>query len=159
YFSPTIAGSRPGGLVAACWAAMVATGEQGYLGSSKRILECAREIRKGIDSIPELRVLGDPLWIIAFSAANLDIYRILDFMSQREWSLNGLHKPPAVHLCVTLRHTQPGVVDRFLTDLRAAVEFVKDHPKERGGMAPVYGMAASLPFRGVVSEMLKRYMD
>jgi sphinganine-1-phosphate aldolase len=26
-------------------------------------------------------------------------------------------------------------------------------------MAPVYGMAASLPFRGVISDLLRRYLD
>ena len=26
-------------------------------------------------------------------------------------------------------------------------------------MAPIYGMAATLPLRGVVGEMLKRYLD
>jgi glutamate/tyrosine decarboxylase-like PLP-dependent enzyme len=159
YFSPTIAGSRPGGLVAACWAAMVATGAHGYLDSTRRILETARAIRQGIESIPDLRVLGDPLWIIAFASPHLDVYKILDFMSQKDWSLNGLHKPAAVHLCVTLRQTQPGVVERFLADLGAGVEYVKTHPKDKGGLAPVYGMAASLPFRGVVADMLKRYMD
>ena len=29
YASPTIAGSRPGGLIACCWAALVATGQDG----------------------------------------------------------------------------------------------------------------------------------
>ena len=52
-------------------------------------------------------------------------------MSARGWSLNGLHKPAAVHLCVTLRHTQPGVAERFLEDLRAAVAEVRAAP-ERG---------------------------
>jgi hypothetical protein len=26
-------------------------------------------------------------------------------------------------------------------------------------LAPVYGLAASLPLRGLISDMLKRYMD
>ncbi len=26
-------------------------------------------------------------------------------------------------------------------------------------MAPVYGMAATVPFRGLLSDLLKRYMD
>ena len=38
YFSPTLAGSRPGALSAACWAAMISTGEQGYLEATRRIL-------------------------------------------------------------------------------------------------------------------------
>jgi glutamate/tyrosine decarboxylase-like PLP-dependent enzyme len=159
YFSPTIAGSRPGGLVAACWAALVATGEQGYLRATKQILETAATMRQGIEAIPELRVLGDPLWIIAFDSPTLDIYKILDYLTSRHWNLNGLHKPPAVHFCVTLRHTQPGVAEHFLADLQAAVEHVKAHPQEKGGMAPMYGMAATFPFRGMVGDLLKRYMD
>ena len=89
----------------------------------------------------------------------LDIYRILDAMSARGWSLNGLHKPAAVHLCVTLRHTQPGVAERFLADLKRAVEEVRTQPKSSGGMAPMYGMAGTLPFRGVVDDMLRRFID
>ncbi|GIW00861.1 aminotransferase class V-fold PLP-dependent enzyme [Roseiflexus sp.] len=159
YVSPTMAGSRPGGLSAAAWAAMVSIGEQGYLEATRRILETARRIRCGIESIPELRVLGDPLWVIAFASMRLDIYRVLDQMAQRGWNLNGLHHPPAIHICVTLLHTQPGVADRFIADLRDAVAAVRREPRARGGMAPVYGMAASLPFRGVVSDLLRRYLD
>ena len=47
YFSPTFAGSRPGALSAACWAALVSIGEQGYLEASRRILETAKAIREG----------------------------------------------------------------------------------------------------------------
>jgi len=58
-----------------------------------------------------------------------------------------------------LRHTQPGVAERFIEDLKEAVTYVKGHPEEKGTMAPVYGMAATLPLRGLVSDMLKRYLD
>jgi sphinganine-1-phosphate aldolase len=159
YFSPTLAGSRPGALSAACWAAMVAMGERGYLEATGRILVAAGAIKRGIEATPGLRVLGDPLWVIAFDAPGLNVYQILDVMSRRGWSLNGLHRPPAVHIAVTLRHAQPGVPERFLADLREAVAYVRAHPAEREGMAPVYGLAASLPLRGVVGDLLRRYID
>jgi glutamate/tyrosine decarboxylase-like PLP-dependent enzyme len=159
YMSPTAAGSRPGSLVAVCWAALLAHGEQGYKEATHKILQTAATIRRGIESIPELRILGDPLWILAFTTDKLDIYRILDYMTARHWNLNGLHKPPAVHLCITLRHTQPGVAERFVADLKAAVEHVQAHSDEKGGMAPMYGMAATLPFRGMVGDMMKAYLD
>ncbi len=159
YFSPTFAGSRPGALSAACWAAMTSIGAEGYLAATKKILETAEAIKRGIREIPELRVLGDSLFVIAFASDTLDIYKVLDAMTHKGWSLNGLHKPSCVHLCVTLRHTQPGVAERFLRDLKAAMAFVKANPEEKGGMAPVYGMAATMPMRGVVSDMLKRYLD
>ena len=159
YFSPTFAGSRPGALSAACWAAITSIGVEGYLAATKKILETSNAIKQGIRGIPELHVLGDPLFVIAFASDSLDIYKVLDAMTHKGWSLNGLHKPSCMHLCVTLRHTQPGVAARFLQDLKAAVAFVKDHPEEKGSMAPVYGMASTMPMRGVVSDMLKRYLD
>ena len=159
YFSPTFAGSRPGALSAACWAALTSIGEQGYLDATKRILETAAKVKEGIRKIPELRVLGDPLFVVAFASDSIDVYKVLDYMSHKKWSLNGLHKPTCVHLCVTLRHTQPGVAERFVEDLRETVEHVKAHPEEKGTMAPVYGMASTIPMRGLVSDMLKKYLD
>jgi sphinganine-1-phosphate aldolase len=159
YCSPTFAGSRPGALTAACWAAMVSMGAKGYLEATRKILETAAFIKAGIQRIPELSILGDPLWVIAFGSEKLDIYRVMEVMSQRKWALNPLHKPPAVHLCVTLRHTGEAVAERFIDDLNSAVGYVKENPDARGGMAPVYGMAARLPLRGVVGDILERYMD
>lgn len=159
YFSPTFAGSRPGALIATCWASMVAMGEDGYLQATQKIMQTASRIKEGIKQIPELYVLGDPLWVIAFASDTLDIYKVMDFMTGRKWSLNGLHHPSGVHLAVTLRHTQPGVSERFVTDLREAVTYVKEHPEGSEGMAPVYGMAANMPLKGVVRDLLKGYLD
>lgn len=159
YFSPTLAGSRPGALSAACWASMVAIGQHGYMQATQRIMQTASAIKKGIGNIPDLHVLGKPLWVIAFGSETLDIYRVMDYMTAKGWSLNGLHKPACLHLCVTLRHTQPGVVERFIRDLRDAVEYVRDNPQTEGGMAPIYGMAATLPVRSVVEDLLERYID
>jgi glutamate/tyrosine decarboxylase-like PLP-dependent enzyme len=146
-------------LSAACWAALTSIGAQGYLDATQKILETAETIKNSIRQIPELRVLGDPLFVVAFASESLDIYKVLDYMTRKKWSLNGLHKPSCVHLCITLRHTQLGVAERFIEDLKEAVAYVRGHPEEKGRMAPVYGMAATLPLRGLVSDMLKRYLD
>jgi sphinganine-1-phosphate aldolase len=163
YFSPTFAGSRPGGLSAACWASMQAIGRQGYLDATQKILTTATRIREGIAAIPELEVLGDPLWVISFAARepkSLDIYRVSDAMTKKRWNLNGLHRPSCVHIAVTLRHTSEGVVERFLADLRASVDEVVANPHADGqGMAPVYGMAATLPARGAIRDVLGMYLD
>jgi len=159
YFSPTFAGTRPGALSAVCWAAMVSMGEEGYRQAAQKILAAGQVVKQGIRAIPELRLLGDPLFCIAFTSDTLDIYQILDQMTKRKWSLNGLHHPPAVHICLTLRHTQPGVSERFLADLGSAIAWVKNNPSSKGGMAPVYGMAATFPLRGMITDLLKRYLE
>ncbi len=159
YCSPSFAGSRPGALSAACWAAMVSIGEQGYLDATRRILETAAKIKKEIAEMPELRVIGDPLFVVAFESKEMDIYKIMDAMTERGWSLNGLYKPPCLHLCTTLRHTQAGVAERFIEDLTESIEYVKANPSEQGRLAPIYGMASTLPDRGVIADMLRSYMD
>ena len=159
YFSPTFAGSRPGALSAACWAALLSMGEDGYMESVKQILATAEVIKQGINEISELKLMGDPLWVIAFESKELDIYKIMDQMTRKGWNLNGLHKPSCAHICLTLRHTKQGVAEQFLSHLKDAVDFVKENPSESGEMAPVYGMAATLPFRGVVRDFLKQYLD
>ncbi|MBM3126134.1 MAG: aminotransferase class V-fold PLP-dependent enzyme, partial [Chloroflexi bacterium] len=159
YFSPTFAGSRPGALSAACWAAMVSIGAQGYTEAARKILATAEMIKREIRKIPDIRLLGDPLFVIAFASDSLDIYRVLDAMTSRGWSLNGLHKPACMHICLTLRHAQPGVAERFTRDLKESIAHVKANPDAKGGMAPVYGMAATMPMRGMVADLLKRYLD
>jgi glutamate/tyrosine decarboxylase-like PLP-dependent enzyme len=162
YCSPTFAGSRPGALSAACWAALVSIGEAGYLDATRRILAVADEVKSGLrEGFPELRIIGDPLFVIAFTSADesLDIYRVLDAMTRRGWSLNGLHRPAAVHLCVTLRHTRGDVGERFLADLRSAIDEVRADPNREGGMAPVYGMANTIPDRGLVADAMLDHMD
>jgi glutamate/tyrosine decarboxylase-like PLP-dependent enzyme len=159
YLSPTLAGSRPGALSATCWAALVSIGQRGYLDATRRILETGARIRDGVAAIPGLRVLGDPLWVVAFgSDDDLDVYQVMENMSHRGWSLNGLQRPAAVHLAVTLRHTLPGVADRFLADLADSVAEVRAHPGISTGMAPVYGMAGTLPAE-IVHQMLAGYLD
>lgn len=158
YVSPTLAGSRPGALSAACWATLMAMGEEGCRKATRQILETAAEIKEGIARIRELRILGDPLWVIAFTSQDVDIFQVMARLGERGWSLNPLNHPPAVHLAVTLRHTQPGVAARFLQDLRDAVAGAKASPGVPGGAAAIYGMAATVP-AGIVQEALKAYLD
>jgi glutamate/tyrosine decarboxylase-like PLP-dependent enzyme len=124
------------------------------------ILAAAAKIRAGIANMPELRVLGDPLWVIAFASEEVNIYEVMARMGQRGWSLNGLHHPAAVHIAVTLRHTRPGVAENFIGDLREAVDEARATGGEpQTGAAPMYGMAATFPARSAVGELLRRFID
>jgi len=159
YFSPTFAGSRPGALSATCWAAMVSMGEKGYLEAARRILETTAWLKQEMRQMPEIRIIGNPLFLIAFQSETLNVYKIMEYMTQRNWGLNGLHLPASVHLCVTLRHTEPGVKERFVADLKAAIEHVKQNPQASEGLGPLYGMAAAVEMRGMVKQVLNWCMD
>lgn len=159
YLSPTIAGSRPGALSAACWAALLSVGEQGYLENTRSILDAANRFRAVIKAQPGLHMVGESLFVLAFGSGEVDIYRVMDELHARGWSLNGLQKPAAIHLCVTLRHCTPGLDEAFAADLAAAVDAARAHPTSGDGMAPIYGTAGSFPVRGAVSEVMRRYLD
>lgn len=160
YFSPTLAGSRPGAASAQCWAAMMAMGEAGYRRSANAIVDTAHKIKRMVaDEVSELTLIGDPLWVLAYTSDDINIFQVSSEMAKKSWNLNGLHHPNAIHLCVTLPHTRPGIAEAFVHDLKEAVKEVKKNPSKVDGMAPVYGMAASLPARGVVSDMLKKYLN
>jgi glutamate/tyrosine decarboxylase-like PLP-dependent enzyme len=159
YLSPTFAGSRAGALSAACWAAMVSIGEKGYMDAAKKIFETTGWIREEVVQLPDLQLLGESLLVIAFGSKTLDIYCVLDQMGKRHWSLNGLQSPAGMHLCVTQRHTEPGVAEKFVEDLKGAVEYARAHPEAKGEMGAVYGMTASVPMRGIVGDFMKKYID
>ncbi|KAF3509381.1 hypothetical protein F2Q69_00008170 [Brassica cretica] len=159
YVSPSIAGSRPGSLVAGAWAAMMSLGEEGYLENTSKIMEASKRLEEGVRGISELFVVGKPdMTIVAFGSKSLDIFEVNDIMSSKGWHLNALQRPNSIHICVTLQHVP--VVDDFLQDLREAVETVKANPGPiTGGLAPIYGAAGKMPDRGMVNELLVSFMD
>jgi glutamate/tyrosine decarboxylase-like PLP-dependent enzyme len=159
YYSPTFSGSRPGGLSAACWAALVSIGEEGYLKATKQILDSVAIIKRGIEEIPELYLFGRTIGVLAFGSHNLDVYQILDQMTARRWALTGLQRPAGIHVSPTLRTSQPGVAERFVADLKDSVAYVRETPNIEGGFAPIYGLAASVPDRSIVHQMLQQVMD
>ncbi|CAJ1839172.1 unnamed protein product [Sphenostylis stenocarpa] len=159
YVSPTIAGSRPGSLIAGAWAAMISQGKEGYLKNTKAIMEGSRRIQKGIQEIAELFIVGKPdMTIVAFGSDVLDIFEVNDIMSSKGWHLNALQRPNSIHICVTLQHVP--IIEDFLNDLKESVKTVKENPGPiSGGLAPIYGAAGKMPDRGTVQELLVDYMD
>ncbi|KAH8828388.1 sphinganine-1-phosphate aldolase [Flagelloscypha sp. PMI_526] len=134
YASPSIAGSRPGALIAGAWATMQHIGSDGYLESCRSIVSCARDIADTvIATIPELYILGTPpSSVIAFGSKhpNVNILEVGDAMAQRGWHLNALSNPPAFHLACTRLTTT--MVDSFIADLKDAVRQAKLNPSGKG---------------------------
>ncbi|KAK0551880.1 Dihydrosphingosine phosphate lyase [Tilletia horrida] len=165
YASPSIAGSRPGSLIAGTWAALMAMGEDGYTQSCREIVGAARAIEKRIrEEIKDIRVMGRPLVsVVAFSSAGkVNIYEIGDGMSKKGWHLNALAtEPPGIHIACT-RLTVP-VVDNFISDLKTAVAEAKKTKKGTtppGTMAALYGLGSSSAVGpSLVGEISNRFLD
>lgn len=166
YTSPGMSGSRSGGIIAAAWAAMVSLGREGYLAIAADIFGTAARLRSIIGEHPELRVLGDPLFNVAFAAADdlaeedrIDIFHVNDSLASKQWRMNGLQLPPAVHFCITRPNTMPGVIDRFAADLHEAIGYAR----ERRGTAPrsgaTYGAGGVTVPREMVEAGMAGWLD
>lgn len=169
YATPTAAGSRPGCLIAGTWAVMLRLGQAGYLSAFRQILQAAQAIEDGVRETEGLALLGSvDTSIVCFGAAPtpsrrqpLSILAVGDAMSARGWSLNTLQHPPCLHICVTMPHTAPGVAQRFVDDLRAAVAEVAAAPAgaEEGNVAALYGMAGAVREASVIEEVACTFLD
>ncbi|KAI1173062.1 pyridoxal phosphate-dependent transferase [Nemania sp. FL0916] len=174
YASPGIAGSRPGALIAGCWASMMKVGEAGYVDACVKIVGCAKKIAEHIAQSPalaaELDLIGRPLVsVVAFTARNLNIYDLADAMSAKGWHLNALQNPPAMHIAVTMPITK--VWERLVADLEAVVEAEREKERVRavegkgpkgkatGDTAALYGVAGSLPNKAVVVDLATGFLD
>ncbi len=58
FASPAMLGTRPGGAIAAAWAALNAIGLDGYLEISRTIMDTTKRLKQGIEAINGLTVLG-----------------------------------------------------------------------------------------------------
>ncbi|KAI1003311.1 Sphingosine-1-phosphate lyase [Podosphaera aphanis] len=174
YASPSIAGSRPGALIAGCWASMMNIGKVGYTESCSKIIGTTKKIITALQNNPtfnsDLQIIGKPLVsVVAFKSKSLNIYDIADGMSQKGWHLNSLQSPPAIHIAVTLPICK--VWEKFLGDLEAVVEEERERERVRivegkgakgkaqGDSAALYGVAGSLPNKSVVVELATGYLD
>lgn len=156
YASPTLIGTRPGGPIAAAWAALHALGEEGYTALAATAAGAADQLRAGIAKIPGLAVLGrGDATIVAYSALGLDIYAVADRLEARGWTVDRQHRPASIHLTVTANHAS--IVGDYLADLAAAVADVRRDPGlARSGTAPMYGMAAKVPLRSLVASRVRK---
>ncbi|XP_026164985.1 sphingosine-1-phosphate lyase 1 [Mastacembelus armatus] len=161
YASPSVAGSRPGGIIAACWATMIYMGENRYVDATRKIISTARKIKTEIRKIKGVFVFGDPeVSVVAIGSDVFDIFRLSNALTSKGWNLNTLQFPSSIHICCTVLHTQPGVTDQFIRDVREQVAIIMKNPKEKTtGMGAIYGMAQSIPDRSMVTEVSRGFLD
>jgi sphinganine-1-phosphate aldolase len=142
YCSPGIDGSRSGGLLAATWAAMVHLGRSGYRRYAEAIFATSAQMQAAVRSHPSLRMMGQPSFLFSFTSDEFDVYLVNDFLRTRGWRLNGQQYPNAIHMAVTRPQTQPGVVERWTTDLAEAVAYALAHRDEAPKSGAIYGGVA-----------------
>lgn len=137
YRSPGMTGTRPGGAIAAAWAAMQYFGVAGYTRLAETVMRTTRALIGGINRIPGLEVWGEPdMSVFAYGSRTLDIYAVADGMSARGWYVNRQAVPPAIHLVVTPAH-EP-IVETYLRDLEETAGRVARGELRSRGITPGY---------------------
>ncbi len=155
YASPSMTGSRSGGLTASTWATMVYLGESGYLKAASSIMKIADRIKEGVKGINELEIIGDPTFLVSLRSSKVDIFHVNDYMISKGWRFNGLQNPPAIHFCVTMPQTLvPGIADTLVEDLRAGVEYAISRAGTPARSSALYGLSGSLEGRSQLVQVL-----
>ncbi|KAJ5745145.1 Sphingosine-1-phosphate lyase [Penicillium odoratum] len=175
YASPSVAGSRPGALIAGCWASLMSVGESGYINSCTEIINASRKFESAIRTHPVLslhmEVVGNPMVsVVAFRSKNgaIDIYDVADDMSALGWHLNALQSPPAMHCAFTIPTAK--AVDQLITDLLKVIDKELEKAEERrrqgksyilqrGDTSTLYGVAGSIPDKSVISRLAVGFLD
>jgi sphinganine-1-phosphate aldolase len=163
YCSPGMDGSRSAGLLAATWAAMVHLGRSGYRHYAEQIFSTSATMQAAVRSHDSLRILGKPSFLFSFTSDEYDVYLVNDFLRTRGWRLNGQQYPNALHMAVTRPQTQPGVAEKWATDLSDAVEFALAHQDEPAKSGAIYGGVAGGPsadadvfIKAVMADMMDK---
>jgi glutamate/tyrosine decarboxylase-like PLP-dependent enzyme len=159
YASPTMQGSRSGGLSAATWAAMVTMGEDGYLKAARLIMDTADKIRHGIAEIPEIKIAGKSTFLVSLISDQVNMYHVNDYLISKGWRMNVCQNPPGFHFCVTLSNTLPGVADKLIQDLRDGVAYAKEPPQPFPKSGAIYGLSGNLEGQAFIKEGMLEFIE
>lgn len=159
YAGPTMAGTRPGGPVAAAWAVMQKLGHEGYLELAETTIETTEELMERASAIDGLSVVSDPdMTIFALESTDpeLDVYQVHAELTERDWGLGRQQEPKSIHASVMYHHRD--VVDEFIADLEEAVATAREEESE-DDLAPMYGMNAEMAEDGNFAALAKELLN
>ena len=161
--SPSLAGSRPGGMIAAAWAALVGMGQSGYQDIAKTLRETTDKLCKGVEDIDGVRLVTTPdmtclsIMTDEGSSSPVSILAVADIMESRNgWKMERQQLPDSLHLSVLPQHAR--TADLFIEDMKYSVQYVRDHPETaNGGTTGVYGMVAKVPDKTIIDSFIVKF--
>ena len=125
--TPTLAGTRPGGAIAAAWAVMSHLGVAGYRAKQGLVTQAREAIEAGVKA-QGFSVLGRPqLGLIAFTRDDLDCAAVWARLRERGWFSGMVTEPRGLQLMLSPIHAQ--VAQAYLEDLAWAVDAVRTGEK------------------------------
>ncbi len=117
--TPTLAGTRPGGAIAAAWAVMNYLGVKGYREKQGIVCAVRAHIEAGVKRMG-FKIVGSPqLGLIAFYHPDYDAFALWGKMMERGWFTSVTTQPKSLHLMLSPFHA--AVQELYLADLQASV--------------------------------------
>jgi glutamate/tyrosine decarboxylase-like PLP-dependent enzyme len=139
---------------------MLKHGESGYRKLFSGIMKTTKVLQEGICAIEGLSLLGNPdmsVFAIKSTDRKLSIYAVADVLEEKGWFIDRQSTPESIHFTVTPVHS--GKEEVFLSDLKSAVQTVRENPnRSLSGKAAQYGLISHLPARGFVKNEVRKTM-
>eukprot|EP00049_Salpingoeca_infusionum_P003815 m.71156 g.71156 ORF g.71156 m.71156 type:complete len:547 (-) comp12283_c0_seq1:281-1921(-) len=163
FASPGMSGTRPGGIIAATWASLMALGEDGYLKFARVVMEATNKMVDGISEIAELELVCKPVMscfaVKTKKDSGLSILDIADVMQREGWHLERQQHPACLHFSIMPHHLESA--DRLVQAFKDAIKEIQTSgPMKRGeGVAAMYGMVATMPDQSLVTDFLATLMN
>ena len=111
--SPALLGTRPGGAIAAAWAALHHLGSEGYRRLFASLMDTTNRLQAGIREIGDLEIVGDPpMTVFAFGSPGRDIFAVADDLERSGWRIDRQRHPDCLHLIVNPVHAQVAALSR-----------------------------------------------
>jgi len=123
-YTPTFAGTRPGGAIAAAWAVLNYLGRDGYEARARRIDHARRQLIDGCESMG-LRIFGQPkLSIVGFGSEQDDILAVGEGLYADGWFSSRLQDPDGIQYMISPEHekTMPNylkILDKNIMEVRS----------------------------------------
>ena len=117
--TPTLAGTRPGGAIAAAWAVMNYLGVEGYKQKQGTVCAVREHIERGVKRMG-FEIVGHPqLGLIAFYHPKYDAFALWGKMMEKGWFTSVTTEPKSLHLMLSPFHAM--VQDQYLADLQTSM--------------------------------------
>eukprot|EP01083_Nonionella_stella_P213235 769272_1 len=163
YATPTILGSRGGGVIAAAWCTMMYLGKKGYVAAAEEIMAAVDSVKHEVHQHDKIEIMGNPISsVVAFrfkkSLKHLEIFAVADAMHKHGWELAKCQKPNCIHFAFTMQTC--GEVERFIGDFLESVEDVHQCPhKYKKSSGAMYGAVVNLPSTHLQDDILTMWLD
>lgn len=159
YATPTMLGSKPGGIIAGTWASLFIRGTSNFIEISNKINNNLLYIKDRINKNKYLEIIGDPkLNIIAVKSNKINIYSLINEMGNKNWNLTTMQNPPSFHFCITDNHNKKDC-EQLCKDLDECSQRIFDNgDTELKGTLALYGASENLETSLFIDEIIHDYI-